>query len=97
MPTFWPPVRIGGLPMARSLWCGGWRIKNAISNMPVPRDVIMTKRDRQMDKVFTCFESDDNARREELVRVIEHSVERLTIAELEALYYDLVSKDYIRE
>lgn len=50
-----------------------------------------------MDKVFTCFESDDNARREELVRVIEHSVERLTTAELEALYYDLVSKDYIRE
>ena len=65
--------------------------------MPVPRDVIMTKRDRQMDKVFTHIESDDNARREELVRVIEHSVERLTIAELEALYYDLVSKDYIRE
>lgn len=22
MPTFWPPVRIGGLPMALSLWCG---------------------------------------------------------------------------
>lgn len=38
----------------------------------------------------------DDARREELVRIIEHSVERLSLAELEALYYDLVSKDYIR-
>lgn len=31
-----------------------------------------------------------------LIRTIEHSVEHLTLAELEALYYDLVSKDYIR-
>ena len=38
----------------------------------------------------------DDARRAELVRIIEHSVERLSLAELEALYYDLVSKDYIR-
>ena len=38
----------------------------------------------------------DDARRAELVRIIEHSVERLSRAELEALYYDLVSKDYIR-
>ena len=38
----------------------------------------------------------DDARRAELVRIIEHSVERLSLAELEALYYDSVSKDYIR-
>ena len=38
----------------------------------------------------------DDARRAELVRIIEHSVERLSLAELEALYYDLVSKEYIR-
>ena len=38
----------------------------------------------------------DDARRAERVRIIEHSVERLSLAELEALYYDLVSKDYIR-
>ena len=38
----------------------------------------------------------DDARRAELVRIIEHSVERLSLAELEALDYDLVSKDYIR-
>ena len=38
----------------------------------------------------------DDARRTELIRMIEHSVEQLSLAELEALYYDLVSKDYIR-
>ncbi len=43
------------------------------------------------------FELDSMSRREELVRIIEHSVEKLTLGELESLYYDLVSKDYIRE
>ena len=38
----------------------------------------------------------DENRRAELIRVIEHSVEKLTLPELEALYYDLISKDYIR-
>ena len=38
----------------------------------------------------------DDTRKVELIRIIEHSVERLSLAELEALYYDLVSKDYIR-
>jgi hypothetical protein len=41
--------------------------------------------------------SDDEYRREELIRKIEHSVERLTAGELEALYYDMLTKDYIRE
>ena len=40
--------------------------------------------------------SDDN-RREELIRVLEHSLERLSLQELEALYYDMTVKDYIRE
>lgn len=43
------------------------------------------------------FELDHESRREELVRIIEHSVEKLTLGELESLYYDLVSKDYIRK
>ncbi|MDY4411107.1 MAG: hypothetical protein SPL67_07865 [Prevotella sp.] len=49
-----------------------------------------------MSKVFTHFGPDDETRRAELIRTIEHSVEHLTIGELEALYYDLVAKDYIR-
>lgn len=38
----------------------------------------------------------EDTRKAELIRVIEHSVERLSLPELEALYYDLVAKDYIR-
>ena len=50
-----------------------------------------------MRKVFTSFDSDNAARRDELIRTIEHSVEKLTLGELESLYYDLVSKVYIRK
>jgi hypothetical protein len=48
-------------------------------------------------KVYTHFGADDESRRDELIRTIEHSVEQLRLAELEALYYDLVAKDYIRK
>ena len=40
---------------------------------------------------------ENDTRRAELIRVLEHSIERLSLAELEAFYYDLVAKDYIRE
>lgn len=36
-------------------------------------------------------------RREELIRVIERSVENLTLQELEALYYDMTTKNYIND
>lgn len=39
---------------------------------------------------------DDDMRREELVRTLEHSIERLSLPELEALYYDMLTKDYLR-
>ena len=38
-----------------------------------------------MKKVFTHFGGDEESRREELIRTIEHSVEKLTLGELEAL------------
>jgi len=41
------------------------------------------------------FGRSDDFRREELIRVIEHSVENLTLQELEALYYDMSTKNYI--
>jgi hypothetical protein len=51
-----------------------------------------------MAKTFTTFgTSDEEQRRDELIRTIEHSVEKLRLPELEALYYDMVSKDYIRK
>ena len=46
--------------------------------------------------IHSRFSQSDESRRDELVLTIEHSIERLSIGELEALYYDLVAKDYIR-
>ena len=39
----------------------------------------------------------DDFRREELIRAIEHSLKNLTLQELEALYYDMSTKNYINE
>ena len=43
------------------------------------------------------FSQSDEGRHDELIRIIEHSVEKLTLAELEALYYDIATKNYINE
>ena len=40
------------------------------------------------------FIQSDEGRRDELIRIIEHSVEKLTLQELEALYYDMTTKSY---
>ena len=39
----------------------------------------------------------DDFRREELIKAIEQSIERLTLQELEALYYDMSTKNYIND
>ena len=41
------------------------------------------------------FSQSDEGRRDELIRIIENSVEKLTLAELEALYYEMTTKSYI--
>ena len=43
------------------------------------------------------FDLSDDYRREELIRVIELSVGKLTLQELKALYYDMSTKNYINE
>lgn len=43
------------------------------------------------------YTQSDEYRREELIRVIEHSVQKLTLPELEALYYDMTTKNYIND
>ena len=43
------------------------------------------------------FGQSEDFRRDELIRKIEHSVENLTLQELEALYYDMATKNYIHE
>ena len=53
------------------------------------------------------FGQSDDFRRDELIRIIEHSVEKLTLAEFlpckraelerETLYYDMTTKSYIND
>ena len=43
------------------------------------------------------FGQSDDYRREELIRILERSVENLTLQELEALYYDMSTKNYIND
>ena len=43
------------------------------------------------------FTQSEDFRRDELIRLIEQSVEKLTLPELEALYYDMSTKNYINE
>ena len=46
---------------------------------------------------FVTNHQSEEQRRDELIRIIEHSVERLTLQELEALYCDMSTKNYINE
>ena len=43
------------------------------------------------------FNQSDEGRRDELIRIIEHNVEKLTLQELETLYYDMTTKSYIND
>ncbi len=50
-----------------------------------------------MSTAGPSFAPSDEYRREELIRQIEHAVSRLTLPELEALYYDMSTKNYIND
>lgn len=43
------------------------------------------------------FTHSEEYRRDELVRKIEHAIEKLTLQELEALFYDMSTKNYIND
>lgn len=43
------------------------------------------------------FHQSEDYRREELIRIIEHALEKLTLQELEALHYDMSTKNYIND
>ena len=43
------------------------------------------------------YYSSGEYRREELIRRIEHALSSLTLEELEALHYDMITKNYINE
>ena len=46
---------------------------------------------------YKRFEQTEEAQREELIRKIEASVKSMSLRELEALYYELSTKNYINE
>lgn len=46
---------------------------------------------------YSRFEQTEEVQREELIRKIEASVKSMSIRELEALYYELSTKNYIIE
>ena len=49
-----------------------------------------------MSNRFTSrLSDDDDFKRDELIRKIEHSVEQMTLSELEALSYDMFTKGYM--
>ena len=55
---------------------------------------------RELPRFFTAysrFEQSEEVQREELIRKIEASVKSMSIRELEALYYELSTKNYISE
>lgn len=43
------------------------------------------------------FGINDEYRREELIRSIEHTIRNMTLQELEALHYDMSTKNYIND
>ena len=52
----------------------------------------------EMSNRFTSRLSDnDDFKRDELIRKIEHAVEHMTLSELEALSYDMFTKGYIQD
>ena len=53
---------------------------------------------KMMSNRFTSRLSDnDDYKRDELIRKIEHAVEHMTLSELEALSYDMFTKGYIED
>lgn len=53
---------------------------------------------KMMSNRFTSRLSDnDDFKRDELIRKIEHAVEHMALSELEALSYDMFTKGYITD
>ena len=50
-----------------------------------------------MSNRFTSRLSDNDDFKRELIRKIEHSVEHMTLSELEALSYDMFTKGYMED
>ena len=52
---------------------------------------------KDLPMAYRIFEQSEEVQREELLRKITDSVKNLSLRELEALYYELRTKNYINE
>ena len=50
-----------------------------------------------MNNNFGHFDEDCSVRRERLLQSIRQAIEKLTLEELEALHYDMATKNYIND
>jgi hypothetical protein len=46
---------------------------------------------------LSTFTQSEEFRRDELLHKIEHALQRLTLQELEAMYYDMTTKSYVND
>ena len=52
---------------------------------------------KMSNRFISRLSDDDDFKRDELIRKIEHSVEQMTLSELEALSYDMFTKGYMED
>ena len=79
-------------PMSASSFIGAIKL---IVKFKVQHSKVKVKK---MSNRFTSrLSDDDDFKRDELIRKIEHSVEQMTLSELEALSYDMFTKGYMED
>ena len=83
-------METSSIPMSASSFIGAIKL---IIKFKVQHSKFKVKK---MSNRFTSrLSDDDDFKRDELIRKIEHSVEQMTLSELEALSYDMFTKGYM--
>lgn len=85
-------METSSIPMSASSFIGAIKL---IIKFKVQHSKFKVKK---MSNRFTSrLSDDDDFKRDELIRKIEHSVEQMTLSELEALSYDMFTKGYMED
>lgn len=85
-------METSSIPMSASSFIGAIKL---IIKFKVQHSKFKVKK---MSNRFTSrLSDDDDFKRYELIRKIEHSVEQMTLSELEALSYDMFTKGYMED
>lgn len=85
-------METSSIPMSASSFIGAIKL---IIKFKVQHSKFKVKK---MSNRFTSrLSDDDDFKRDELIRKIEHLVEQMTLSELEALSYDMFTKGYMED